>query len=299
MSALAPALSSKRARGVALMLASAGCFTANVLLVRELGEMHASNVWLVSCARFVIGLGLVMAFYRDEFQPRHLVTSGKLILRGVAGGIGVYVTYLTIVKLGAGRATFIGNTYVVWGALLAHWMLKERLHPGVVGGGLAAVAGLGLLTNVFSSTGHPGLYDFLAFSAAWISAYVVVTIRQLHATEHTATIFAAQCAYGLVICVVPGVLTYEPVSPAAWGIILLASVCAGTGQLTMTRSFRDLPVAEGSLLQMLVPLGTATGGILFFGERFAGHEIAGAALIFAGTAFTMLRRPDVANLEAE
>jgi drug/metabolite transporter (DMT)-like permease len=42
-----------------------------------------------------------------------------LIIRGVVGGIGVYRYYLTIVHLGAGRATFISNTYVVMGALLA------------------------------------------------------------------------------------------------------------------------------------------------------------------------------------
>ena len=60
--------------------------------------------------------------------------------RGVLGGIGVYLTYLTVVKLGAGRATFISNTYVVWGALLAAWLLKEALHPSLfVARGLAAV----------------------------------------------------------------------------------------------------------------------------------------------------------------
>ena len=30
-------------------------------------------------------------------------------------------------KIGAGRATFIGNTYPIWGALLAAWMLREKL----------------------------------------------------------------------------------------------------------------------------------------------------------------------------
>ena len=58
----------------------------------------------------------------------------------------------------------------------------------------------------------------------------------------------------------------------------------------MTRGFRELPVAEGSLLQMLVPLGIALGGAAFFGERFTPHELIGAALILGGTAFTAVRR---------
>jgi drug/metabolite transporter (DMT)-like permease len=41
---------------------------------------------------------------------------------------------------------------------------------------------------------------------------------------------------------------------------------------------------------MLVPLGTAAGGALFFGERFTLSELAGAALIIAGTTVTAARR---------
>jgi drug/metabolite transporter (DMT)-like permease len=286
-------------RAVLLMLLSAASFTANVLLVRALGQMGYANIWLVSCARFVVGLGLISAVYWREFQPVHLVRSRKLIERGVVGGFGVYLTYLTVVKLGAGRATFIGNTYVIWGALLAAWMLREQLKPAVLVGGAGALAGIGLLTNAFSTTSHPGLYELLAFLAAWLSAYVVVTIRQLHETEHTSTIFSAQCAYGLVICAVPAVLTYQPQPAAAWSVLLIAGVTAGIGQLTMTRAFRDLPVAEGSLIQMLVPLGIAVGGMVFFGERFSVHEFIGAALILGGTAFTAVRSATTANAEAE
>jgi drug/metabolite transporter (DMT)-like permease len=278
------------ARGLTLMLASTACFTANVLLVRALGEMHAANIWLVSCARFIVGLGLILAVYRAEFQPLHLLRNRKLVERGLVGGIGVYLTYLTVVKLGAGRAVFIGNTYVIWGALLAAWILRETLRPAVILGSLAALGGLALLTNVFAHEAHPGIYDLLAVVAALLSAWVVVTIRQLHATEHTSTIFAAQCVFGLLVCGVPAILTFAPLPPAAWLVILLASLTAGGGQLTMTRAFRDLPVAEGSLLQMLVPLGVTAGGAVFFHEHFSPHELVGAALILAGTAFTALRR---------
>ncbi len=278
------------ARGVTLMLASTVCFTTNVLLIRALGELQPVNVWLVSCTRFAVGLALLVAIYRKEFQPRHLFRSTKLAGRGLVGGIGVYGYYLTVVHLGAGRATFIGNTYVIFGALLAVWMLKERFNGALAIGSIAALSGLALLTNAFGAGAHANIYDLLAVAVACASAYVVVTIRQLHATEHTSTIFAAQCVYGLLICTVPATLHPEPVSLAAWAIMLFAGVFAAGGQLAMTRAFRDLPVTEGSLLQMLVPIGIAIGGATFFAERFTHQELAGAALILAGTAFTSLRR---------
>jgi len=278
------------ARAVALMLLSTACFTANVLLVRTLGEFGFDNVWLVTCARFVVGLAVIATVYRREWQPTHLWRNGKLIERGLAGGIGVYVTYLAVVKGGAGRATFINNTYVVWGALLAAWMLREPLKRAVVTGSLIALAGLGLLTDIFSTTVHPGLYDGVAVISALLSAYVVVTIRQLHATEHSSTIFAAQCAYGLLACSGPALLHLSPASAPVLALLACAGVSAAVGQLAMTHAFRHLPVAEGSLLQMITPLGVAVGSVVFFREHFAPHELAGAALILAGCAFTALRR---------
>lgn len=272
------------------MLTSAAFFVANVLLVRALGTLGFTNVWLIAVARFVIGLVMILAVYRREFQPSHLWRSRKLAERGVVGGAGVYVTYLAVVQLGAARATFIGNTYVIWAAFLAAWLLRERLQSAVVTGGAIALVGLALLTNIFSSSTPPGFYDGVAIIGALMSAHVVVTIRQLHDSEHTSTIFAAQCAYGLLICAVPAALTFHPLQPLAWVLLLVASVCAGAGQLTMTRAFRDLSAAEGSLIQILVPVGIAIGGVLFFHEHFTAHETIGAALILLGTGFTALRR---------
>ena len=272
------------------MLASTVCFMANVLLVRALGRVETVNVWLVSCVRFVAGMIVVLTVYRDGLQLGRLFTRSKLALRGIVGGAGVYAFYLTVVELGAGRATFINNTYVIFGALMAVWLLGERFSTSLALGSVAALAGLALLTNAFAAGAHANIYDGLAVVTALASAYIVVTIRQLHATEHTATIFAAQCVYGLLICAVPAALQPHAVSWLAVGLMALAGVFAAVGQITMTRAFRELPVAEGSLLQMLVPLGIAAGGVLFFGEHFARHELIGAALILGGTTFVAVRR---------
>ena len=285
---------SSQAKGVRFMLLSAACFTANALIIRALGTVQRVDVWLLACVRFIVGLGLIMSVFRigpEAFQPRNLYRHRRLIWRGIVGGLGVYSYYLTVVKLGAGRATFINNTYVVMGALFAVVMLGERFRPILAFGGLTALAGLALLTNVAGTGAGVSLYDFIAIASAMASAYVVVTIRQLHAEgEHTSTIFAAQCVYGLLICTGPAIATWAPHSPLAWGLMGIGALCAGSGQILMTRAFRDLPVGEGSLLQMLVPLGIAFGGAVFFREHFAPHELVGAVLILGGSALPALRK---------
>lgn len=274
------------------MLLSAVCFTANALIIRALGTVQAVDVWLLACVRFVIGLGLIMAVFRvgpESFEPRNLYRHRRLIWRGVVGGLGVYTYYLTVVHLGAGRATFVNNTYVILGALFAVVMLKEHFRPILAVGGLTALAGLALLTNLAGTGAGVSLYDGIAVASAVAAAYVVVTIRQLHAEgEHTSTIFAAQCVYGLLICAGPAVASWAPHPAFAWGLMVVGALCAGSGQILMTRAFRDLPVGEGSLLQMLVPLGIAVGGAVFFHEHFAPHELVGAVLILGGSALPAL-----------
>ncbi len=278
--------------GLLLMLASTGCFVANALVIRLLGAHYAVDSWLLSSVRFVVGLALIVTLFTPGrvFQYNNLYRNPQLIVRGVIGGIGVYLYYVTIVHLGAGRATFISNTYVVVGALLAVALLKEPLTRVLLIGSAVSLLGLALLTNVMTAPSAVGFYDLLAMLGALASAVVIVTIRQLHRTEHTATIFGAQCFYGLLFCLVPTVVRFTMPPAAAWALLVGSALCAGAGQLTMTRAYRELTVARGSLLQMLVPLGIAAGGVLLFGERFQPHELIGAALILGGTLLTMLRR---------
>jgi drug/metabolite transporter (DMT)-like permease len=290
---MTPALHPPNARrGLRLMLGSTGGFIANALIIRELGARFDVDSWLLSTVRFAVGMAVIFLFFRSggRFQFRHLYRHPGLIVRGVVGGIGVYLYYLTIVHLGAGRATFISNTYVVMGALLAVVFLQEPLTPALIAGSAVSLGGLALLTGVGAAAPAVGFYDFLAVVGALASAVVVVTIRQLHRTERTATIFGAQCLYGLIFCLVPTVARFQAPATAAWALLVASGLCAGAGQLMMTRAFRELSVARGSLLQMLVPLGIAAGGAVLFGERFQPHELLGAALILGGTLLTMLRR---------
>src|SRR5476651_2675760 len=121
---------SDRARhlgGVALMAASALGFATNALLIRELGRILTVNVWILTSARFLVGLGVLGLCFRRQFQPGHLLRNRKLVERGVVGGLGVWCYYEAIVHVGAARSTFINSTYPFWAALMAVWAFRERL----------------------------------------------------------------------------------------------------------------------------------------------------------------------------
>ena len=77
-------------RGTMLMLASAGCFIANALVIRMLGARFAVDSWLLSSVRFVVGLALIVMLFPPGrvFQFNNLYRNPQLIIRGVLGGIG-------------------------------------------------------------------------------------------------------------------------------------------------------------------------------------------------------------------
>ena len=280
----------RRARGIGLMVVASLSFTANVLLIRELGEYLAVNVWLLATVRFAVGLAFLFAAYPRDFQPGNLFRNRKLIERGAVGATGVYVSYVAYVHLGAGRTTFINSTYIFWAALLAAWIFRERLPVATILGCAAALAGVALLTDVFAHGSRFNLFDLFAILSALCSAVVAITIRQLHASEHTATIVGAQCVYGLLLCGPFALLHLQALSPWAWTLVLLASAGASGGQLAMTRAFRELTVAEGCLMQMISPIATALGGVVFFSEQLTMRELTGALLVLTGTASAALRR---------
>jgi drug/metabolite transporter (DMT)-like permease len=283
-------------KAVLLMLLSVVLFAANALLIRALGTVGNVDAWIVSIFRFLVGFGVLFGFFyrRGNFRLRHLFTNPLLILRGVLGGVGIWIYYLTIVELGPGRATFISNTYVVFGAVMAGLFLREPLSKRLVASLTLAMIGLALLTGL-ADLKAPGPYEILGIAGAVIAGFIVVSIRKLHQRESSSTIFGAQCLYGLAVATIPSVQQDTDYTTLILTLLIVSGMMAAFGQLAMTRAYKDLPVAQGSILQLLLPPAIAVGGFLFFNETYNGVELVGAALVLAGCLVTARTRPRLAS----
>lgn len=264
-----------------LMLCSVAFFIGNTMIIRLLGTMYSVDSWLVSAFRFVVGFGLVLVplVPGRPLSLSALVRNPWVIARGVIGGISIVIYYETIVLLGAGRATFLNNTYIIIAAILAAVFLREKLRPLVLGAIFTGTIGIALLTGMTLQSWSIRAADLLALLGALMAGTVVVIIRKLHQRESTRTIFAGQCAWGMLFAVVPATNTWETPTAVAAGLLVTCAVFAGFGQLAMTAAYRLVPVAEGALLQMLTPVGIGIGGALFFNETYTLFEATGAVLI--------------------
>ena len=267
------------------MLLSVILFAANTLLMRALSiHLPMADGWMGILYRGAFGMIMVACLYGfgRGLSLKSLVGSRLVALRGIIGALATAAFYLTIATLGASRAVVLNLTYPIFATLIAAWWLKERMSRHALLWMVAGVAGLlafvkGGPTHGFSH------WDLVALAGALGAGIVVVLIRKLRATEHAGTIYASQCFYSIFFALPLRAEKAVELPALGHAVLIAAAVIVGISQLVMTNAYRTLPVSQGSSIQMLLPVVTATGAFLIFGERLSPLELAGAALTLLAT----------------
>ena len=206
--------------GVVCMLLSIVFFSANALTLKHLAQSDISP-WIALLFRAVVGMVIITVMFRLNGQVsfRRATTDRMLAYRGLLGVLGTISYYLTVPELGAGKATLIGNTYVVIAALMAVWFLREKFSARKLAGNALAFLGLTLLIASPSQTTLFGWYETLAVFGAFMSAGTVVVIRKLTLTESTAMIMTEGFRH-LTIAVGGAFQICVPVVIAVGGVLL-------------------------------------------------------------------------------
>ncbi len=281
-------------QGLRAMLLSVGGFTVNALFLKHLGSVRELPALLPLLFRAVVGIAIVLLFFRGRrpTRLRPVFTEGRLVWRGLTGLLGTAAYYWTVPAMGAGKATLFCNTYVVFAALIAALFLHEPLTARRVLTLTVAFAGIVLLSGARpGGAGAPfGWNEVIALAGAVLAALAVILIRQLSAHHSIGTIYLAQCVW-ILLPVLPFTVRHlVNLGASDFGLLVLAAVAAGYGQLAMNEGYRCLTVSTGASLQMLWPVLTSLGGIALFGEHYTGLQVAGAVLILSATWLIAVRR---------
>lgn len=271
-------------RGIVVMLLSVVGFTVNTLLLKHIGQTGrgiAPEVPLLF--RAAVGMFIVLVFFRGR-RPTRIVPVFRnrlLILRGLTGLLGTAAYYWTIPKLGAGMATLICNTYVIFASLIAVLALGEKLTLRRFAWMSLSFVGIVLLvgTNGESRSGFLGFYEIVALVGAILAAWSVVLVRRLTEEFSIGTIYLAQCVWILTPMIVVAGPALVDLAPVDWGLLVVAATAASYGQLAMNEGYRCLSVSLGASLQMLWPVFSILGGWMLFDERFAGFQMVGAVVV--------------------
>lgn len=192
--------------------------------------------------------------------------------------------------LGAGMAAVLDYSMPVWLAIMAHFILKERLTKRKVLGIVLSMAGLCLLLNVdLSGANLFGMLLTLAGAVGWAAAGIIVKIQDRHMESKdcnmiqytTWQMVAGALALGLYTCFYGfGTIHWTP----------LAALCLGyNGLLASALAFflwnivlTHLEAAKAGVAILAVPAVGVLSGIVVLGEALTLHSALGMLLILAG-----------------
>ncbi len=275
-------------RGLAVMVLSVLAFSVNTLLLRYIGREAGSGTIGPEVSllfRAAVGTIVVLAFFRGgrPVSVAPVFLDRQLVVRGIVGLLGTAAYYWTIPSLGAGKATLVCNTYVIFASVFATFSLGERLTLSRALWLVLAFSGIVLLIgpNGGGAVFAFGFHEVVALLGAVLAAWAVVLVRQLSFVYSIGTIYLAQCLWILAPVAVLAVPHLSSLSAADTGLLVLAATAASFGQLAMNEGYRCLTVTTGASLQMLWPVFATAGGWLLFEERFGALQWLGAALILA------------------
>lgn len=272
--------------GVRYMVASAFCFSVMSLAVKLVGQrIPTQEVVLV---RSVLNAGFTFGMLKyagiRPWGKRPVV----LALRGLFGFLALSCLYYGLVVLPLADATLLQYTNPVWTALLAAWLLHERVGRRELVLIVSSLVGVALIARpgFLFGGGGPRL-DLLGVGVVLLgsvfSAAAYVTVRQLARTEDPLVIvlyFTLVSIAGSLPGTVAGAVLP---TPAEWGFLLVVGIAAQGGQVFLTRGLTLEPAGRATAIGYLQVVFAAGWGAIFFGEIPDGWVFAGASIILGST----------------
>ncbi len=199
------------------------------------------------------------------------------------------------------RAIVIAYSMPIWSALLAHFVLREKLNAVKLGALALCATGLAILIVPLARTGFP-LGALIALGCAW--SWAAGTIFLKWAKLHTATLTSAawQLLFGWLM-LMGGMLLFEglpqlsplPLNVVAW-IGYNGFIGMGLAYFLWFVVIARLPATTASLGTLLVPVVGVTGSALMMGERPSISDMVGFACVF-GAAASVLLQPGMRHEE--
>lgn len=240
---------------------------------------------------------LPVLFWLARRRPIPVAIRWLALAGGLLFGVDLVCWHGAIERIGAGLATVMANTQVVWVGLGA-WLLQgERPNQRQIIALPVLLAGVALLAGVgdqhaFGRDPLAGTLLGLAGAVAY-AAYLLVHRRACRgdrlpiAQLRDATVGIALTALLAGVPLDPR-LDLAPSWPAHGWLLALALIVQVGAWLAISVALPRLPAMEASTLLLLQPVGSLAWGRLLLAETPSMRQWFGAALVLGGVAVVQL-----------
>ena len=201
----------------------------------------------------------------------------QLTLNNVAAQVGMK-------SISAGMAAVLNYTAPLWTAILAHFVLNERLTRKKLFGVLLAIVGLYVLMGLQGVEDLTAAFIIIAGAIFLALSNIVVKLRLSKCDMFQLTTW--QMIFGAATLIIYTSLV--PQGEIIWGVPAVLCVLYN-GALASALAFflwnyvlTHIEASSASIATLVAPAVGVLGGVIFLGEPFTVHIISGMALIFAG-----------------
>jgi drug/metabolite transporter (DMT)-like permease len=279
---------SKLIRVVLWMVGALLSFSVMAVSIRQLANAKLSIFEILTCRSAIallvlVALLVVRPELRVHVKPRRM---GLNLLRNTVHYAAQYAWSLALTMLPLAMVFALEFTMPAWTALLAVWLLHEKMTPSRLG---VVVLGLvGVLVIL-----RPGIADFnpaamLVLGAAFGYAIVMITTKKLTATETTFGIVFWMAIIQLPLSLIGSDLTvFLHLEPRHILPIIGVGIAGLTSHYCLSNAFRS---GDATLVVpldfMRIPL-IAVVGWAFYGEPLDIFVLLGALIIVAGVLWNL------------
>lgn len=203
----------------------------------------------------------------------------------------------------AGLSAVLNATAPMFAALVAHFVLKERLGAWRAGGLLLGFVGVLILMSsgsVSLKTGQGPLAVLAVLGTAMIwSIGANYTRRKMAGVDAMVTTVGSLAAASL--CLAPLAWATWPTTPPstrAWAEMAFLGIgSSGLGMWMYFRLLRRIGAVRAMSVTFLSPLVAMVSGALYLGEALTWQMLGGCAVVLLGTALSLglIRRPETAT----
>jgi drug/metabolite transporter (DMT)-like permease len=283
--------------GIGLKVASVCCFLAMSTLVKGTEGIPPGELVFFRSLFAVVPI-VIFLVWRGEFVAA-MKTSRPLghLYRGLIGVCGMGSGFLALTLLPLPEAVAIGYglplLLVVFGAIFLKETVRFYRWSAVVVG----IIGVAIITwprlSVFSldggAIGGTTLGAIAAICGCVFGAFAVMQVRNLVATERSATIVF----YFSLTCSAVALLTFPfgwvMPDPQTFMVLVLAGILGGIGQILLTECFRHADVSVVAPFEYTSLILSIIAGYLFFADIPTVSTLIGAVIVVAAGLFIIWR----------
>lgn len=282
-------------KGIFFIILSAFFFALMALFIRIAGDIHfVQKAFFRNLIAFFFALA-IMIKNKEKIAIRRKYLP-DLLMRAVAGTIGIFCNFFAIEHLVLSDASMLNKMSPFFAILFSYLILKEKLN--LRQGLIVFLAFIGSLFIVRPTTElfhNPASIIGLIGGIAAGAAYTFV--RRLGQNgENKSMIVLFFSGFSCIVTVPYLIFSFEPMTAKQLAALIGAGLSAAGGQFSITAAYFHAPAKEISVYDYSQLIFSMLLGFVFFGQIPEFMSIIGYAVIIASAVMMFIyntRRKDV------